>query len=172
MSFFLISPFFSVKIWLSCVTYQVLLNWLEWLFISVFFMRNNWFLKYYGNFQAVVVFLLHFLIYCNACQIGMRGLKSCDIHPRFKRSSPISRNIIHMLDCLPAHSNTGKVPRLIPTLVFTMGTIMSPGVPTLTKTIFDARGHALKYWLSHSPKYLCETGSQGQKVLSWAELEN
>lgn len=39
------------------------------------------------------LFLLHFLIYCNACQIEMRGFKSCGIHPRHKRSSPVSGNL-------------------------------------------------------------------------------
>lgn len=112
------------------------------------------------------LFLLHFLIYCNASQLEMRSLKSCGIHPRLGHSSPVSGNIIHTLDCLPAHPNTGKVLRFFPISVFVTGTTLSSEVPTLTKSTFDGRGHALKHRLLHSPKCLCETGSQGQKVLS------
>ena len=112
------------------------------------------------------LFLLHFCIYCNACQIEMRGLRSCGIHPRLGCSSPVSGNVIHTLHCLAAHPNIRKVLTFIPISVFITGTILSSGVPKLTKSTFDGRGHALKHRLLHSPKYLCETGSQGQQVLS------
>lgn len=109
------------------------------------------------------LFLLHFLIYCNACQIEMRGLKSCGIQLRLGHSSPVSGNVILMLDCLSAHPSTRKVLRFILISVFVMGTVLSSGVPKLTKSTFDGRGCALKHWLLRSSvKVEVRAKTQGQ----------
>lgn len=81
------------------------------------------------------LFLLHFLIHCNACQIQVRGLKSCGIHPRLGCESHLSGNIIHTLDWHKHQENS----EFFPISVFIMGTILSSGVPKLTKSTFDGK---------------------------------